>query len=230
MAGQWGQPAETWPDLSHVETGNSTESQEAAARLESIHQDWNSSDSSTEKPGSAWESPDKELEDKMKRVQDPERDALPVGVAHAILEEKAARKEEKIEKNNKKRKAEANLRWSPLTKQGYKDFLLHCEGGQPIVESVLEPSPQRPVTPEAPEENLIRWGPVTKQGRQALMSKFGQEPPNLESMNLGDLVDFAIAANLEELPDGVPPHVVHTLHHIHELYHYWQVVDIEDID
>ena len=105
----------------------------AAERLEELHQDWNSSEASTAKPGSAWEgSGEESLEDKFKRVGDPKQDGLPVATQHEINKEKEARRAEK------KRKLEASLQWSPITKQGYDDFVLHCQGGTPVVERLFD--------------------------------------------------------------------------------------------
>ena len=63
------------------------------------------------------------------------------------------------------------------------------------------------------------------------MATFGQESPKPESMNLGDLVDFALLKfDPNAVADTIPKHVLSTIHYIIELYNKWGLADIEDID
>ena len=196
--------------------------------VEEIHEDWDSSEASTRNKWSD-QSDSPSLEQKLEEC--PEKDHYRVALMHEINQEK---KERRDTKKAEKRKAEetleeAGLSWFPITKQGFNDFMLHCQGEKPVIQA----HPQ-PLDLPAPAKNakLVKWGPVTKKGLTNFMAKTGQVKlkPNVSEMGLAELVDYALRVDLDNLDQSIPDIIAQSLKYIVDLHTLWGVVDIEDFD
>ena len=196
--------------------------------VEKIHEDWDSSEASTRNKWSD-QSDSPSLEQKLEEC--PEKDHYRVALMHEINQEK---KERRDTKKAEKRKAEetleeAGLSWFPITKQGFNDFMLHCQGEKPVIQA----HPQ-PLDLPAPAKNakLVKWGPVTKKGLTNFMAKTGQVKlvPNVSEMGLAELVDYALHVDLDNLDQSIPDIIAQSLKYIADLHTLWGIVDIEDFD
>lgn len=196
----------------------------ASSRLEEVedleqqYEDWDSSFPSTQGPGSPWTSGDECLENKLARV--PHHEALAVATMYAINQEKKDRREEK------KNASKASIRWSPLTKGGFEDFNYYCRHGVPL--ETLGPKKFEKV--QDFETSEIKWGPITKEGVANFLG-FGQADVDVESLDMVELMDFAVSLkNFHDIPKDAPTHIQASIRYIKELYEYWNVWNIADIE
>lgn len=152
------------------------------AEVEKMHEDWNSSGSITASPGSAWDLTEEELEEKIAKV-DP-RDAHMVATLHEIKKEKTYRRSAHLAKTAE---AGCEVQWSQLTKKGFHDFLLQCEGQQPQLPIPVACNKQEKVVKPAQKRvKAIRWGPIRQEGIATFVAKFGQDnvaPVDYEAMD-----------------------------------------------
>ena len=206
-------------------------SSSVAPWIEQMHEEWDSSEDSTVVP--SWAASSQDLEEKLAHTA-PE-DYMNVAAMHEIKAEKKARREEKKEKakNEKSEKAGSDgFIWSPLTKKGFNDFILYCQGGNPTVEPCMQL--QQLPTPEAPKEKVIKWKPITKDGLRCFMAGFDRQVPDpfalVAEMAFGDFVEASIAADIGNLPEHIDPKIAKSIVYVHELYHLWGVYDFHDIE
>ena len=204
-----------------------------AEKIEHMQEEWNSSDPSTEKPGSPWTSDfEREtLEEKVSRV-DPE-DAMSrhnVARMHEIKNERAERKAAKKEKE-----AGSDLTWAPLTKRGMQDFIQHCSRGVAFPVEKLSPPSKTRETPPTIDHGSIKWAPITKAGLLTFMGTFasGQDEKvvKVHEMPFGDLVEFSVnLKSINDIPTDVPTEVQASIRYIKELVECWGLADYEDLE
>ena len=198
--------------------------------IEKMYEEWDSSEDSTVIP--SWAASSQDLEEKLANTA-PE-DYMNVAAMHEIKAEKKARREAKEVKGNDDEKAGSDgFTWSPLTKKGFNDFILYCQGVKPTVEPCMQLPYQRP-TLEVFKEKVIKWKPITKGGLRTFMAGFGRQAPDpfasVAEMALGDFVELSIAADVDNLPKTIAPEIAKSIAYVSELYHKWGVADYEDIE
>ena len=198
--------------------------------IEKMYEEWDSSEDSTVIP--SWAASSQDLEEKLANTA-PE-DYMNVAAMHEIKAEKKARREAKQVKGNDDEKAGSDgFTWSPLTKKGFNDFILYCQGVKPTVEPCMQLPYQRP-TLEVFKEKVIKWKPITKGGLRKFMAGFGRQAPDpfasVAEMALGDFVELSIAADVDNLPKTIAPEIAKSIAYVSELYHKWGVADYEDIE
>lgn len=205
------------------------EDQQFKNSVEEIHEDWDSSEASTRNKWSD-QSDSPSLEQKLKNCH--KEDHYRVALMHEINQEKKDRRDTK--KDNKRKAGEgleeAGLSWFPITKQGFNDFMLHCQGQKQVIQAHPEPLDLPAPTKAA---KLVKWGPVTKKGLTNFMEKTGQVNmvPKVSEMGLADLVEYALkTCDLNNLDPTIPDEIIPSLYYIIELHRDWKVVDIEDFD
>ena len=197
--------------------------------IEKMHEEWDSSDDSTVVP--SWAASSQDLEEKLANTA-PE-DYMNVAAMHEIKAEKKERRENKKGPGKTDEKAGSDgFTWSPLTKKGFNDFILYCQGGNPTVERCTQL--QQLPTPEAPKEKVIKWKPITKDGLRCFMDGFAHQVPDpfalVAEMAFGDFVEASIAADVNNLPKHIDQEIAKSIVYVHELYHLWGVDDFHDIE
>ena len=203
--------------------------------IEDIQEEWDSSVAPTKSPGSPWTEEEPTLEGKVARVR-PE-DVKGVALMHAVGEERKARREEKKknkENQNEEKVEEAgsDIRWSPLTRGGFQDFLDHCSGRK----SAVPPQTLRSNGSETKQNSAlgtghIKWGPITKEGLASFTLNFAQVELAPEKMNFAELVEYSIS--LEDvvlIPEDTPTQIKASVRYIKELYDVWGIADYEDME
>jgi len=156
-----------------------------------------------------------------------------------ILKKKQQHKEARQarkEREEQEAKHEAGeVLWTPLTKHGFNDFILACNGGCPQVE---HPSSTLSIhaTSTVPKktEPKVRWRPCTSQGVVAFQNMFAQaasahaDPLN---MNLEELIQYSHdLKDYSQIPDSTPEFVIETIKYIVYLYDEWGIAHANKVD
>ena len=140
--------------------------------------------------------------------------------------------EPKAPKKGKKAKVEAeagDIRWKPLTKSGYKDFVDSCNGCGDKVHDPPDPVRQPHHAPKT--EPTVTWKPCTQRGIATFTSFFCQAA-SPENMKLPELVAYmhTVKDDWSLIPPEVPGHVVDVLKYMSFLDREWNVEGTKDFD
>ena len=161
----------THPDLekdSKKEEGGTELDQQFKESMEKIHEDWDSSDASTKNKWSD-QSDSPSLEQKLEKC--PKEDHYRVAFMHEINQEKKDRRDtKKVDKRKAEAVEEAGLSWLPITKQGFNDFMLHCQGQKPVIQAHPEPLD---LPAPAKTSQTCEMGPSDQEGAYKLYGKNG---------------------------------------------------------
>ena len=114
------------------------------------------------------------------------------------------------------------MRWMPLTKGGYKDFLASCTGRIPQHYNHSNPEPAHQPAVKAKKEAKVIWTPCSKTGVTMFQRAFRQAKP--EHMTMEELVEYSHSLrDFSEIPEATPSHVVDSIKYIVDLYYTWGV-------
>ena len=147
-------------------------------------------------------------------------------------EHKQARQKRKARQEQEERDEAGEVLWTPLTKQGFNDFILACSGGCPQVE---HPSSTLSIhaTSTVPKktEPKVRWRPCTSQGVVAFRNMFAQASMDPLNMNLEELIKYSHdLKDYAQVPKQTPDFVLATIKYIVYLYDEWGVAHPDKVN
>ena len=174
--------------------------QAGIARWEKWYEDWDSSEASTQNGG--WSSPEP-LESIIARME-PGEEALSVACMYEINQDKKRRREEKREEKRE----------------------VAQEGAQACHQNLVVPcDASRPQTDSKP----VRWTPLTKHGFYTFLAACGQGGKSIMDMDLKGFIEYAVNADLANLPNDLAQEVAASIRYVSELHYSWLVHDPDDV-